>query len=93
MGSLEFWRDLAVIILAIMNLIWLVVMIAIGLLIYKKVGPLLTSATTAVNNIQGTTTFIAETTVSPIIRVLSFVSGMKAAARTVGSMGKSKGGR
>ena len=88
METLQFWRDVALIVLAVMNLIWLLALIEVLLLLYKKLVPLLTSATTAVQNIQGTTTFIAETTVSPIIRALSFISGVKAAASTIGKMGK-----
>ena len=90
METLEFWRDIAVIVLAVMNLVWLLALLVVLLLIYRKLGPLLTSATSAVQNIQGTTTFIAETTVSPIIRAISFITGIKAAAGTIGRMGKKK---
>ena len=91
MPSLESWRDIAIIILALMNLVWLGALIVVLFMVYKKLLPLLTSATATVQNIQATTTFIAETTVSPVIRVLSFVAGVRAAAGTVGRMKRRKG--
>ena len=90
--TLESLRDIAIILVALMNLVLLVVQLVVAVALYRKLGPLLTTAQTTVNNIQGTTAFIAETTVHPIIRVLSFVSGVRAAAGTIGRMGKRKGG-
>ena len=89
--DIEQVRDIAVIVLAVLNIIWLVALLVIALAFYKKVVPMLNSVQTTVQNVQATTTFVAETTVHPIIRALSFIAGMKAAANIV--MGKGKGGR
>ena len=89
--DIEQIRDIAVIVLAVLNVIWLLALLIIAVAFYKKLAPMLNSIQTAVQNIQATTTFVAETTVSPIIRALSFVAGVKAAAGTV--MGKGKGGK
>ena len=91
--TLESLRDIAIILVAAMNLTLLVALVIIAIALYRKLGPLLASAQTAINTIQGTTSFIAETTVHPIIRVLSFVSGVRAAAGTVGRRGGGKGGK
>lgn len=89
--DIEQLRDIAVIVLAVFNIIWLLAVLFIAIVFYKKLVPMLNSIQTAIQNIQATTTFVAETTVSPIIRALSFIAGMKAAANTV--MGKGKGGK
>jgi hypothetical protein len=89
--DIEQIRDIAVIVLAVLNVIWLLALLIIAVMFYKKLVPMLNSIQTAVQNIQATTTFVAETTVSPIIRALSVVAGVKAAASTV--MGKGKGGK
>ena len=89
--GIEEVRDVAVIVLAVFNVIWLLALLIILVAFYKKLLPMLQSIQTAVQNVQATTTFVAETTVSPLIRALSFVAGVRAAASTV--MGKGKGGR
>lgn len=89
--EIEQLRDIAVIVLAVFNIVWLLAVLVIAIAFYKKIVPMLTSIQTAVQNVQATTTFVAETTVSPLIRALSFVAGVRAAANTV--MGKGKGGK
>lgn len=89
--DIEQLRDIAVIVLAVFNIIWLLALLFMAIVFYKKLVPMLNSIQTAVQNVQATATFVAETTVSPIIRAFSFVAGMKAAANTV--MGKGKGGK
>lgn len=86
--AIEEIRDIAVIVLAVFNVVWLLALLIILIAFYQKIVPLLTSIRTTVNNVQATTTFVAETTVHPIIRILSVIAGVRAAANTV--MGKRK---
>ena len=88
------WRDVIIIAMGSLTLIVLVVIlfftIVLGLavraligtvrrLIREEVSPLIGSAQETVHTVRGTTTFVSETTVSPIIRVYGVVSGAKRA--------------
>ncbi len=81
---LETIRDVAVIILAVMGIAAFAAIFALALLLYSRLGPLLNSAQRTVENIQGTTQFITETTVHPIIRIASFLSGIRAGVGVLG---------
>ena len=50
---------------------------AIQTLLKEEVTPLLDSGRQAIQRVQGTTTFIGETAVAPIIRVYSVVAGAR----------------
>ena len=69
-----------------------VALIAITILLYRKASPLLDSAREAVKNVQGTTAFLAETTVHPVVRVVSFLSAVRTATGTVAKFVKRKAG-
>ena len=89
--TLALARDIAIIVLAVLAIVQLVVLLVVTIAMYRKALPLLDSAKGAVDNIQGTTAFIAETTVHPIIRVLSFIAGVRKATGTAAKMMQKKG--
>lgn len=95
--TLQDVRDIAIVILALFGLVQLGLVVVVTLVVYKKVKPLITSAKQvldtaqgAMNNVQGTAVFVSETAVSPLIRALGFVSGVKAAAGRMAGSGKNK---
>ena len=90
---IETIRDMAVILLSLMGIAAFAVVLVVALLLYKKLSPLLTAATHTVNHVRGTTAFIAETTVHPIIRIASTVAGIRAAASAVGGFRRRRGGK
>lgn len=91
--SLDQMRDIALIVLAVLAIIQVIVLLFISFSLYRKIGPLIDSITGTLGNIQGTTAFLAETTVSPVIRVLSFLSGVRAATGKMADVVKrQKGG-
>lgn len=90
--SLADFRDIAIVFLAVLAIFQLTLLLVITLSLYRKVGPFLDSAKGVIDNVQGTTAFIAETTVHPLIRVLSFIAGMRKAGGTVAKFVKRKGG-
>ena len=90
-------RDISVIILALESIVVLLLLgVVIGMLwwlihtLEKKITPILdtTSETVSnvsetVNTVRGTATFVSDTVVSPIIKVVSYASGVKRAIRTL----------
>ncbi len=81
-------RDLAIILLAIESLVIGVVLVVLILevrslvrLLRDEIKPILTSADETVRTVRGTTTFVSETFVSPMIRATGFMSGVAQALR------------
>jgi len=90
--DLQDLRDLIIVIFGILGiivlLVTLVVVVVVGLaargligvtrgVVSTQLSPTLDSARQTVDDIRGTTAFIADTTVSPIIRVYAFVGGVR----------------
>lgn len=63
----------------VLGLVTRTLLSAIQTMLKEEVTPLLGSARQTVQKVQGTTTFISETAVSPIIRVYSVAAGARRA--------------
>ena len=86
-------RDIAIIVLAIAAILDLLVILIIAVLLYKKLSPVLDSAKVATNNIRGTTAFMSDTMVKPLIGVIGFAIGLRRTLSVLTGLGKRKGGR
>ena len=101
------WRDIMILVVGSMTFIVLlailVVVVAIGLaarvlirrvtkLLNDDVSPLLDSAQETVHTVRGTTTFVSETAVRPIIRVYGVLAGAKRAASVITGIGRKDSG-
>jgi hypothetical protein len=90
--SLEELRDLIIVIWGILGIVFLVVALVLGIvvglsargliatvqsLLRDDVQPALRSARQTVDGIRGTTSFVADTAVAPVIRVYGIVSGIR----------------
>jgi hypothetical protein len=90
--SLEELRDLIIVIWGILGIVFLFVAIVLGIvvglsaraligtvqsLLQDDVQPTLRSARQTVDRIQGTTSFVADTAVAPVIRVYGIFSGVR----------------
>ncbi len=85
---MAFVRDLAIILLAIESLIIGVVLIVLiwevrtlTKFLREEIKPILESADETVRTVRGTTTFVSETVVQPVVRVSSVASGVLQALR------------
>jgi len=90
-------RDISVIILALESIVMLLLLIVvIGMLwwliqtLERKITPILdttnetvSNVSEMVNTVRGTATFVSDTVVSPVIKVVSYASGVKRAIRTL----------
>jgi len=81
-------RDLAIIILAVESLVVGIVLIILILevrslanLLRDEIKPILDSADETVRTVRGTTTFVSDTFVNPMIRASSFATGVAQALR------------
>ncbi len=85
---MSFVRDLAIILLAIESLVIGVVLIILVLeirnlakMLKEEIKPILDSADETVRTVRGTTVFVSENLVNPMVRVSSFASGVVKALR------------
>jgi len=90
-------RDISVIILALESIVMLLLLIVvIGMLwwliqtLERKITPILdttnetvSNVSEMVNTVRGTATYMSDTVVSPVIKVVSYASGVKRAIRTL----------
>ncbi len=90
-------RDISVIILALESIVVLLLLgVVIGMLwwliqtLEKKITPILDATNETVNNVSetvntvlGTATFVSDTVVSPVIKVVSYASGVKRTIQTL----------
>ena len=90
-------RDIAIIVLAIESiiigglLIFLILQVRqLVVMFQREVRPIIDSTNETVSTVRGTTQFMSEHVVSPVVRVASVVSGVKRAAEVL--MGRSKDG-
>ena len=96
-GPTAIIKDIAIIILALESIVVLLLLgVVIGMLwwliqtLEKKITPILdttnetvSNVSETVNTVRGTATFVSDTVVSPIIKVVSYASGVKRAIRTL----------
>ncbi|MBI3913425.1 MAG: hypothetical protein HY327_04465 [Chloroflexi bacterium] len=85
---MTFVRDLAIVLLAVESLVIGVVLIVLLIevrnlirLLRDEVKPILSSADETVRTVRGTTTFVSDTFLSPMIRATGFFSGVAQALR------------
>ena len=81
-------RDLAIILLAVESLVIGVVLIVLvfeirnlAKLLREEIKPILASADETVRTVRGTTVFVSDTLVNPVVRASSFVAGVGQALR------------
>ncbi len=85
---MAFVRDLAIILLALESLIIGIVLVVLILevrslirLLRDEVKPILNSADETVRTVRGTTVFVRDNFVTPMVRVTSFLTGVAQALR------------
>jgi hypothetical protein len=85
-------KDVALVVLAVLAIVWLIVLIIVSLALLGEVRPILRRTQEILNNARGTTAFISETIVQPIIRVAGFMAGVRGAVGVLGRFGSRRGG-
>jgi len=88
-----FLRDVAVIILAFETLVVIfflgvmtVLLIYVILTLEREIKPVINATSETVYTVRGTTTFVSDTVVSPIMRVASTVGAIKGAAQAIAGL-------
>lgn len=94
-GIVATLRDVAIIFLALETIIIGAILIVLVLevrslivMLKKDTKPILNSADETMRTVRGTTTFVSENFVTPLVRAASFASGVAQALRIIAGRGK-----
>ncbi len=94
-GVVATLRDVAIILLAFESIIIGAILIVLVLevrslakMLKNETKPILESASETAKTVRGTTTFVSENFVTPLVRVASFTSGVITALRIIAGRGK-----
>ncbi|MGD0766152.1 MAG: hypothetical protein ABR978_07580 [Dehalococcoidia bacterium] len=105
--NLQDLRDLIIVIVGILGIlvlfVTLIVVIVVGFatrgliavakgVLKEQLSPTLESARQVVDDVRGTTSFIADTAVSPIIRVYGLLNGVKRGIAALAGLGRRRRG-
>jgi len=92
-------RDLAIIVLAVLAIIDAIVILIVALVLLnivratkRKVDPILDMVQGTVGNVHGTSSFVSDLVVKPIIKVASFAAGARRAVSVATGFTRRKGG-
>ena len=88
--SLEWLRDLAIVVFAILGAVASILFIVIGVVLYRRVKPILDSVKVTLANIRSTSTFISDNVVKPVIAASSWVQGVRHAIAVISKLSQRK---
>lgn len=93
--SVETLRDVAIILLAVETIIVQVILILLLLeikslskMLRDNIYPILQSADETVRTVRGTSVFVSDNVVSPVVRISSFAAGVSEALRVITRRGQ-----
>ena len=91
------WRDVFIILMALEFMLIGVAMVVLIFqlavltnMIQHEVKPILESTNETVNTVRGTTTFLSENLIDPVIKLNSYLAGITQVMNTLGVFGRSK---
>lgn len=95
MATVEFIRDLSIILLAVFTIVMQVILVLLLLeirslskMLRENITPILKSADETVRTVRGTSVFVSDNVVSPVVKVSSFAAGVTEALRVITRRGQ-----
>lgn len=95
MSTVETVRDISIIVLAIQTIVVQVILVLLLLevrslskMLRENIHPILQSADETVRTVRGTSTFVSDTVVAPVVRVSAFAAGVTEAIRILARRGQ-----
>lgn len=86
-------RDLFIVIYAAFGIVAMVVIVTLAVILFRKVTPIIDSARGTLNEIRGTSSFMSNTVVKPIVKVAGFAVGARKAIKVMLRLSGRKGGK
>lgn len=95
MSTVETVRDISIIVLAVQTIVVQVILVLLLLevrslskMLRENIHPILQSADETVRTVRGTSTFVSDTVVAPVVRVSAFAAGVTEAIRILARRGQ-----
>ncbi len=95
MSTVEIVRDISIIVLAVESIVVQVILILLLLeirslskMLRENIYPILQSADETVRTVRGTSVFVTDNVVSPVVRISSFAAGVTQALRIIARRGQ-----
>jgi len=70
-------KDWVVFIYGLLGIVAILIFIALVIIIYRKVTPILNATKETVNNVRDTSSFVAEHVIRPVAKMQAFISGLR----------------
>ena len=70
-------KDWVIFIYGLLGIVALIIFIALLIIIYRKITPILDAAKETVNNVRDTSSFVAEHVIRPVAKMQAFISGIR----------------
>lgn len=93
--TVETVRDISIIVLAIITITMQIILVLLLLeirslskMLRENIYPILQSADETVRTVRGTSVFVSDNVVSPVVRVSSFAAGVTEALRVIARRGQ-----
>ena len=86
-------RDIVIVVFGVLGIGAFALFIYLLIVIFRKVSPILDAAKGTMSDIRGTSTFVSEALVNPIIKVVSFVQGARKALAFLTRFSRKKEGK
>jgi hypothetical protein len=93
--SVETVRDLSIIVLAVETIVVQVILVLLLLeirslskMLKENIYPILQSADETVRTVRGTSVFVSDNVVSPVVRISAFAAGVTEALRIIARRGQ-----
>lgn len=95
MSTVEFIRDISIILLAVFTIVMQIILVLLLLeirslskMLRENITPILKSADETVRTVRGTSVFVSDNVVSPVVKVSSFAAGVSEAIRVIARRGQ-----
>ena len=88
--SIEWFRDLSVVILCLVMTVTIIVILVLAFLAYRKLEPVMDSLKTTTENVEQISSCIKEGALKPLAHIASLVQGISQAIGIVNRFSKAK---
>ena len=90
--EIESVRDLIIIIYGSVGIVFLIILLALLIVLFKKINSILDSANEAVDKVKNTSSVLSDTVIQPFAKAQGVFAGIKKTAEVISSLSKKGGG-
>ncbi|NQT73313.1 MAG: hypothetical protein HQ553_11200 [Chloroflexi bacterium] len=89
--EVEALRDWIIIVYGAVGVVAICIVLALLIIVYRKIGSILDTAHEAVKNVRNTSSVISESVIQPIAKAQGFITGLRKTMEIFASLTKKEG--